>query len=246
MNTLQEHPLQILLRKLESHHPLTLEDRTGVLGLPYKVRQMEAQSYSVREGDRPERCAVVLSGFAFRHKVTGDGERQILSINIPGDALDFQNLFLKESDHNVQMLTRSEVAEIPLSAIEELVLSQPSVARAILIDSLVEASTFREWTLNIGQRDSRSRIAHLLCEFAYRLSRLGLEPSGDYELPMTQEQLADATGLTAVHVNRVLKGLEAEGLINRNRRTLSFPDWRRLREVADFNPRYLHPLEAAG
>jgi len=204
---------------------------------------LDAQSYSVREGDRPDRCAVLVSGYAFRHKVTGNGERQIMSINIPGEALDFQNLFLEESDHNVQMLTRAAVAEVPQHAMEQLALTQANVARAIFINTLVEASIFREWTLNIGRRDSRSRIAHLLCEFAYRLSLQGLEPSGDYELPMTQEQLADATGLTAVHVNRVLKGLQAEGLIDRNRRTVSFPDWKRLRDVGDFNARYLHPLE---
>jgi CRP-like cAMP-binding protein len=199
----------------------------------------------VREGDRPERCAVLLSGYAFRHKLTGEGHRQILSINIPGEALDFQNLFMTESDHNVQMLTRGQVAEIPMHAIEELVLAQPNVSRAVLVMSLVEASIFREWALNVGRRDSRSRIAHLLCEFGYRLSLEGLDPDRHYELPMTQEQLADATGLTSVHVNRVLKGLEAEGLIQRNRRTLQFPDWRRLRDVADFNPRYLHALEPA-
>lgn len=153
------HPLDLLVRKLETHHRLTPEDRKEVLNLPYKLRWLEAQSYTVREGDRPERCVVLLSGFAYRHKVTGDGDRQILSINIPGDALDFQNLFLMESDHNVQMLTRAHVAEVPEAAIEQLVLTQPNVARAILIDSLIEASIFREWTLNVGQRDSRSRIS---------------------------------------------------------------------------------------
>jgi CRP-like cAMP-binding protein len=239
----EQHPLDLLVRKLRTHHALSAEDREAILSLPYKLRQMEAQSYTVREGDRPERCALLLTGYAFRHKTTGNGERQILSLNIPGEALDFQNLFIEESDHNVQMLTRAEVAEIPIAAIQHLVLTEASVARAILISTLVEASIFREWALNLGRRDSRSRIAHLLCEFAYRLSLQGLDPNGDYELPMTQEQLADATGLTPVHVNRVLKGLESEGLIERDRRMLRFPDWRRLRDVGDFNARYLHPLE---
>ena len=116
----------------------------------------------------------------------------------------------------------------------------PDVGRAILVTTLVEASIFREWVLNVGRRDSRSRLAHLLCEFAIRLEAQGLEHDHGYALPMTQEQLADATGLTAVHVNRVLKSLELEGLIVRNRRNISFPDWRRLRDVGDFNQRYLH------
>ena len=197
----------------------------------------------MREGDRPERCAVLLSGYAFRHKLTGEGARQIMAIHIPGDALDFQNLFLAESDHNVQMLTRGLVAEIAVPLIQELALTNQEVGRAIHVSTLVEASIFREWALNIGRRDARSRIAHLLCEFAYRLTTYGLQPSGTYELPMTQEQLADATGLTAVHVNRVLQTLQREGLIDRDRRMIRFPSWERLRDVADFNPRYLHTRE---
>ena len=236
-------PLHLLVGKLETHHPLGEADRKAVLALPFKLRALEAQSYIVREGDRPEVCAVLLSGYAFRHKLTGDGTRQIVSLHIPGEALDFQNLFLPEADHNVQMLTRGQVAEVPAAEMEKLALSQGALARAIITANLVEASIFREWTLNIGRRDSRSRIAHLLCEFAVRLKAQGLHKDGAYELPMTQEQLADATGLTPVHVNRVLKALKAEGLIERDRRVIRFPEWTRLREVADFNTRYLHFVE---
>ena len=240
LDGLQKNPLQLLVSKLELHHPLTADDREAILALPYKLRNLEAQSYTLREGDRPSVCAILLSGYAYRHKVTGQGARQIMALHIPGDALDFQNMFLKESDHNVQMLTRAIVAEVPRTPIEELVLTHGNVGRAILIFTLVEASIFREWTLNIGRRDARTRIAHLLCEFAYRLTAFGLVPSGPYELPMTQEQLADSTGLTAVHVNRVLQGLQRDGLLNRDRRMIRFPSWERMRDVADFNPRYLH------
>jgi CRP-like cAMP-binding protein len=240
---LHESALQLLARKLDSHHRLTDDDRQAIFNLPHNVRNLEAHAYTMREGDRPERCAVLLSGFAFRHKLTGQGARQILSINIPGEVLDFQNLFLHVSDHNVQMLTRGTIAEIPTSAIEQAVLSHSEVGRAILIATLVDASIFREWAVNVGRRDARSRIAHLLCEFAYRLSIQQLNTNGIYELPMTQEQLADATGLTPVHVNRVLQGLQREGLIERDRRMVRFPNWERMRDVADFNPRYLHTVE---
>ena len=243
MDIAQETALQLLARKLDLHHRLSAEDKQAVLDLPHKIRKLEAQSYLLREGDRPDRCAVILTGYAIRHKLTGDGSRQILAINIPGDAVDFQNLFLAESDHNVQMLTRGVVAEVPRHAIEELVLNYQEVGRAILITTLVEASIFREWAVNIGQRDSRTRIAHLLCEFAYRLSSEHLEHDGIYELPMTQEQLADATGLTAVHVNRVLQALQREGLIERDRRMVRFPSWQRIQDVGDFNPRYLHTAD---
>lgn len=239
----EQNPLHLLVRRIDAHFPLTSDDRAAILDLPYKLRKLEAQAYTMREGDRPDGCAVLLSGFAFRHKVTGEGARQILSIHIPGEALDFQNMFLGESDHNVQMLTRGLVAEIPRGPLEELVLSNENVGRAAQIYTLVEASIFREWTLNIGRRDARSRIAHLLCEFAYRLTARGVNPQGLYELPMTQEQLADCTGLTSVHVNRVLQALQREGLIQRERRMVQFVSWERMQDVADFNPRYLHMRE---
>jgi CRP-like cAMP-binding protein len=236
----EQNPLHLLIRRIAAHRALSSDDQAAILDLPYKLRKLEAQSYTMREGDRPDRCAVLLSGFAFRHKLTGEGARQILSIHIPGEALDFQNMFLEESDHNVQMLTRGTVAEIPRAPLQELVLSNENVGRAVQVFSLVEASIFREWTLNIGRRDARSRIAHLLCEFAYRLTARGLSTQGVYELPMTQEQLADATGLTSVHVNRVLQALQREGLIQRDRRMVQFVSWERMQDVADFNPRYLH------
>jgi CRP-like cAMP-binding protein len=240
---LDQNPLELLIRKLKTHHHLTAEDHRALMALPMKFRNLEAQSYTMREGDKPERCAVLLSGFAIRHKLTGEGARQIVAIHIPGDAMDFQNMFLGESDHNVQMLTRGTVAEIPRPPLEELVLTNPNVGRAVLLFTLVEASIFREWTLNIGRRDARSRIAHLLCEFAYRMATQGLCPDGLYELPMTQEQLADATGLTSVHVNRVLQALQREGLIERDRRMVRFVSWEGMRDVGDFNPRYLHTRE---
>lgn len=245
MDAPHETALELLARKLNLHHRLSEADQRAIITLPYKTRRLEAQSYILREGDRPERCAVLIQGYSFRHKLTGDGSRQILAINIPGEALDFQNIFLEEADHNVQMLSRGLVADIARDDIEKLILSNPEVGRAILITALVEASIFREWVVNIGQRDSRSRIAHLLCEFAYRLSRQGLAPDDIYELPMTQEQLADATGLTAVHVNRVLQALQREGLLERDRRMIRFPSWEHMQDVGDFNPRYLHTRDLA-
>ena len=235
-----EPPLRALVRNLETHHSLSEPERQAILALPYKLRTLDAATYLVREGDPPYRCCVLITGLAFRQKHTGDGQRQIIALHIPGEALDFQNLFLDVSDHSVQMLTRGTVADVPRAALQDIAMNLPGVGRAIMIDTLVEASIFREWVVNIGRRAARVRLAHLLCEFAYRLEMLGLAPDHGYQLPMTQEQLADATGLTPVHVNRVLKSLEAEGLIVRNRRNISFPDWRRLQEVGDFNPLYLH------
>jgi CRP-like cAMP-binding protein len=120
-------------------------------------------------------------------------------------------------------------------------LSNAAVGRALWIDTLIDASIFREWVVNVGRRDSRARVAHLLCEFSLRLQAAGMAENHRYELPMTQEQLADATGLTPVHVNRVLKALEREGLIERaSSKSVLIGDWQRLTTAGDFNRSYLH------
>jgi CRP-like cAMP-binding protein len=129
--------------------------------------------------------------------------------------VDLQNSLLGYADHSVQMLTEGEVATIPRDAVRQLARDRPAVGEAMWIDTLVDGSIFREWIANVGRRDARTRIAHLLCEFSLRLKVAGLGEQTDYELPMTQEQLADATGLTSVHVNRILKGLGADKLIDR-------------------------------
>lgn len=207
---------------------------------PHRLRRLDAGSYLVRDGALPSNCAVLVDGFAYRQKMTGDGSRQILAVCIPGDAVDLQNIFLEVSDHAVQMLTRGIVADLAREALQQLVLTRPAIGRAVIQLTLVEASILREWIVNVGRRDARERIAHILCEFAVRLESRGLAFDHGFELPMTQEQLADATGLTSVHVNRVLKALEADGLIERRRRHVYFPNWRALQDVGDFSRAYLH------
>jgi CRP-like cAMP-binding protein len=232
--------LERVIRRLETRAPLDERDREAIRTLPVIYRAMDPATYLVREGEPPEYCAVLLSGFAYRHKVTGNGERQILAVHMPGEFLDLQNSFLAVADHNVQALTRCEVALIPVPALEALASAYPRIARAMWIDTLIDAAVFREWLVNVGRRDSISRIAHLLCEYALRLHAAGLAEERRYELPMTQEQLADAVGLTPVHVNRVLKELARMKLIVRDKRAVEIMDWDGLRNVGDFNSRYLH------
>jgi CRP-like cAMP-binding protein len=145
------------------------------------------------------------------------------------------------ADHSVQVLTDSEVAFIPREEVKKLGFQRPNVGMAMWHDTLVDGSVFREWIANVGRRDARARIAHLLCEFSLRLKVAGLGEETDYELPMTQEQLADCVGLTPVHVNRTLKALEAENLIARkSSRGITIGDWKKLADAGDFDSNYLH------
>jgi CRP-like cAMP-binding protein len=234
-------PLDRVVRKLEYWAKFTDEDRAAIRALPHRLKLLQPRDYVVREGERAEYSCVLLSGYAIRQKVVGSGHRQIMAIHMKGELIDLQNSLLLVADHSVQMLTAGKIAMIPREEISRIAAERPTVGKAMWTDTLVDGSIFREWIANVGRRDARTRIAHLLCEFSLRLKHAGLGEQDDYELPMTQEQLADSTGLTAVHVNRTIKSLEAEGLIERrSARSITIGDWRKLAHTGDFQSGYLH------
>lgn len=243
--TTQDNPsistLEPMVQKLEYRQKFDAADRAEVLALPHKTKLLERGDYIVEEGDRPDFCCVLLAGFAIRHKIVGSGNRQIVAIQIKGDIVDLQNSVLGLADHSVQMLTSGKIAMIPREEVLRIAGERPAVGRAMWLDTLVEGSISREWVANVGRRDARTRIAHLLCEFALRLKVAGLGEENQYYLPMTQEQLADTTGLTSVHVNRTIRSLEADGFIQRtSARAIHIGNWRQLAEVGDFQSTYLH------
>ena len=220
---------------------LSEADVQAILDLPHTVRTVEPHHYLVREFDRATSCNMVLAGFAIRHKIVAGGHRQIVAIHMKGELVDLQNSMLGIADHSIQMLTKGSIAVIAREDLDELAFSRPDVGRALWTDTLVDGSIFREWIANVGRRDARTRIAHLLCELSLRMKVAGIGRLDNYELPMTQEQLADATGLTPVHINRTLKQLQSEGLIDRNSpRSIIIGDWRKLADAGDSNSNYLH------
>ena len=233
--------LAALADKLSYRVNLPEEDRAAILALPALVKAVKPHKYLVTERERTQHSCLILSGYSICSKIVANGARQILAIHMRGQLVDLQAALLRVADHNVQMLTAGKVALISHEAIIDLATRRPAISHAMWIDTLIDASIMREWITNIGRRNARTRIAHLFCEFSLRLKLAGLGRHDQYELPMTQEQLADATGLTPVHVNRTIKGLEADGLITRpNPRSIRIADWRALAEEGDFDSSYLY------
>jgi len=228
------------VRRWSKHSRLSEDDKRALVSLPFTNRTFGKDGYIVREGQPTSECALLLRGFAFRQKLVRNGSRQIISFHIPTEFVDLQNGLLDVADHSVQSLNRADVALVPRGALMELADSHPAIRMAMWIDTLVDGSIFREWVVNVARRDSRSRIAHLLCELAFRLEKIGEGDGGRFDFPLTQEQLADATGLTSVHTNRTLQSLRKDGLIQLTAKSLTVLDWNRLREVGDFDELYLH------
>ena len=229
-----------LINKLKRLGRLDSTDVASIASLPSRTEAGRSGQFLVKEGQRVEACCVLLQGYACRSKMTQEGRRQIVSFHMAGDILDLQHFLLQQADHNVQLITAATYAWIPVEALLSVARTRPNIAEALWRDSLIDASIFREWVLNVGQRDSKTRIAHMLCEFAIRRSAAGLGSPDQFELPMTQEQIADATGMTTIHVNRMLSELREQGVIRRKKRTIEIVDWGEMRHIADFDPAYLH------
>jgi CRP-like cAMP-binding protein len=229
-----------LIAKLDRLAPLSAEDVTRLRDLTIRTERFARYRSLIREGERPDHCCLLVDGFAARSKQTLKGSRQIVSFHLPGDLLDIQHLLLSRADHSVETITSATIGWIPKAELLRLAWERPTIGQALWKDCLIDASIFREWVLNVGRRDAKARIAHMLCEFVARCRASGLGDENTFELPMTQSLIADATGLTAVHVNRSLRLLDADGVIARTRNQFRIVDWNGLREIADFDPAYLH------
>ena len=181
----------------------------------------------------------MLEGFACRYKLLRDGSRQIVAFLVPGDFCDLHVFILNAMDHTISTLSVAQVVDIPRARILEFT-ERPALARALWWATLVDEAVLREWLLNNGQRQAEERIAHLLCELYVRLKVVGLAGDDRFALPITQVELGDALGLSAIHVNRSLQVLRRQNLITLKQRELIILDPGRLRDVAGFNPGYLH------
>jgi CRP-like cAMP-binding protein len=229
-----------LILKLDSIFTLTDDERQALQNLPMQVVVIKEGQDIVRAGDSPSRSCLLLSGFACVYKITGAGKRQIVGFSIAGDMPDLQSLHLDILDNSVSTLTTCRVGFVTHETLRDLCNRYPRITSAFWRECLIDAAIFREWVLNVGQRDAYSRMAHVFCELMVRLRAVGLVEDHSCDLPITQTEFADAIGVTTVHVNRVLQDMRANGIIEFNGDRLTIPDWETLKRAGDFDPTYLH------
>ena len=229
-----------LAYRLDAFTRLSAEDRAAIAKLSRVARVVAPRRDLIREGEHPRYIHLMLDGWACRYKTLPDGRRQIVAFFIPGDFCDLNVYVLKAMDHSIGAITRLSVADISREEMDKLTTDYPRVTQALWWEALVNSAIQREWTLNVGQRTAYERIAHLLVELFLRLKTVDLTSGNTCDFPLTQTDIADATGLTAVHVNRTLQELRRDKLIELDRRRLNIPDLQRLMEAAMFNPNYLH------
>jgi CRP-like cAMP-binding protein len=227
--------------RLQRYSALTSDDHAALDELARgAAREVPARRDLIREGETPRAAYLIQSGWGCRYKALPDGRRQIVDFLVPGDLCDLHIYVETQMDHAIGAVTPMRVVDIAPGELEQVRSGHKKLAQALRMDDLVKISIQREWTLNVGQRTAYERLSHILCELFLRMEIVGLTDDKSCEFPLTQLDLADATGLTAVHVNRTLQELRKDGLIELHSRTLIIPDLEALRNAGLFNANYLH------
>jgi CRP-like cAMP-binding protein len=228
------------VRKLRGFADLTQRDVKVLVEATSRARPYPAKFDLIREGDEPGPVIAVLAGWAFRYKILPSGTRQIMAFLMPGDACDLNIGLLAEMDHSIQTLTPATIAMVPRAEMVAILDSYPRIARAMYIAQLVDEGTLRAWIVSMGRRSSIERVAHLMCELFIRVHAIdGLSDEG-LHLPMSQVMLADALGMTPVHINRVLKHLRDARALKMVRGAVTISDPSNLVRIAGFDENYLH------
>ena len=228
-----------LIHKLERLAVLTDIEKQALEGAVARTCDLSPGVDLVHAGERPTECSLLVQGWACRYKLLPEGKRQIIGFVIPGDLCDLSGLVIGSMDHSISTLTTAKVALIPRDALLGIMDDHPAIGRALWQETLADASIAREWVVNVGRRTAYERIAHVLCEMGLRLEAVGLGDRSRFEFPVTQADLADATGMTTVHCNRTLQEMRSDGLITWTGSEVVIPDWERLQEVGTFSPDYL-------
>lgn len=228
------------VKKLSGLAELTADDAETLTQATAHPRRYVARQDLIREGDEPGPMFVVLEGWVCRYKILPSGTRQIMAFLMPGDACDLHIKLLAEMDHSIQAITTATVATVTRDQMRAIMQARPNIASAMYSAQLVDEGIMRAWIVSMGRRTSTERVAHLICELYLRARNIGLTNDREFALPLSQVVLADALGMTAVHINRVLKELRLAGVMALTRGSVTILDPGKLAHIAGFDENYLH------
>lgn len=225
--------------KLSHYVDLSVNEVAALTRVTTLGRNVAAKTDLIREGDRPGPVFVMLDGWAMRYKILPNGSRQIMAFLMPGDACDLHIGLLAEMDHSIQTITAGRVATISRMDMDEMLDQHRGIARAMYVAQLADEGTLRAWIVSMGRRSSLERVAHLICELFVRARWSDIDEAA-FEVPFSQIILADALGMTPVHINRMLRDLRTRGIISMRRGSISILNPSGLASVAGFDENYLH------
>ena len=232
-----EHPL---FSKLARRLVLSEAEAAAVRAVPVESVPVKADQNISREGDRPSRSCLVLEGVVCSSKMVAGGKRQIMALHIAGDGPDLHSLHLTLLDSDIWAITDGRLAYMAHKDLRALNREHPRLGEELWRTTLVDGSIYREWMVNVGQREALSRMAHLFCETMLRMEEAGLGQNGTCPFPVTQADLSEMASMSNVHVNRTLQELRGQNLISFGKGSLTIHNWGRLVALGDFRSDYLH------
>jgi CRP-like cAMP-binding protein len=232
-------PVQMFLSRLLRRSVLTGAEQDAILTLPFDAMIVGANRDFVGMGQKTDHACLVSDGLIGRFAQTGAGDRQIIAFHIPGDMVDLQSVVTPHAISPLQALTSATIIRIPHTALRAIATDYPAIAHAFWRDTQVDHGIVCQSLVNLGRRDAASRVAHLLCEMGIRYEQIGQGTQTRYIFPATQNHIADALGLTPIHVNRTLRVLRENGLVTMASKEVTILDWDRLAKRAEFDPSYL-------
>ena len=231
---------EYLIRKLRAFSTLRPSDEQALRALAKKPVHTRRNEDVISEGEDPKVVNLISKGWGCRYKYLEDGRRQILGFFLPGDLCDLNVYILSQMDHSIGAVTALEFYPVRPTVMDQLADDHPRVMHALWWDTLVTSSIQREWTVSVGQRDAFESLAHLFCELYLRMRVIGLAEDRQCAIPLTQQHIADALGLTPTHTGRVLRKLNESGVAKFEKKVLKIANFAKLQEIAAFNANYLH------
>lgn len=231
---------RLLARHLSCFGTMSKSDWNAVAALRGEIRDVPRFKDILKEGERPKHVVLVLAGLIYRYNIGPEGARQIHSFYLPGEAPSLETLYIDYMDNNLGAVIDSRVALIPHEPIYRLIDERPEVRKLLWRQTLVQGAIFRQWLVRNSNLPAHAALAHFFCEMFSRAQAAGLVESDEMSLPLTQELVSEALGLTSVHTNRTIQVLRSTGAVEWRSGKLKVRDWDRLQEMADFSPRYLH------
>ena len=231
--------LQLWLDRLSMRSALNDHERDAILTLPCDMIEVSANRDFVRLGDQTTHACLVAEGLVGRFAQTADGARQITALHIPGDMVDLHSVVAPAATSALQAIGRATVVRVPHAALTRTASAFPALGRAFWRDCVVDAAILATWVINVGHRPASARVAHLICEMAVRYAAIGLAQGRNFPFLLTQSQLGETTGMTSVHVNRMIAQLREQSVLTWGSRIVEILDWHGLRTLAGFDPLYL-------
>jgi CRP-like cAMP-binding protein len=228
------------LAKLRARDDVSAAEESAIRNAISEVRTIPDRHVLIRRGEEISVSTLLLDGWMARARDLKGGQRQVTELHVTGDFVDLHGFTLKRLDHDVITLSTCRIATIPHDNLRRITERFPHLTRVYWLMTNIDAAVHREWGVSLGRRSAASRLAHLICEIALRvqIARNGSENSFDF--PLTQDELAECLGLTAVHMNRTIQQLRRRNLIQLERKRLIILDPPALAALAEFDPMYLY------